>query len=184
MTRTAADALLTTDSTNCGECESRVRLRCVSIGASVLPSGCNCETTRLKSASGLRTPVVCTVRRRPLPQAPGLPRPHPARPTESARTSAQGPGSGGVTDRHPYDQRLSATIGEELPHGIRYRTVAVEPAVAALEVGEARDRHGLVGHALAGETDERRDRGRDTGDGPYAARYFLNVDARISYLKP
>src|SRR5262249_17064906 len=72
VTRIAADALLTTDSTYCGEFESSVRLRWVSSGTIVVPSGSSCETTRLKSALGLRTPVCWLERRRSLPQAPGL----------------------------------------------------------------------------------------------------------------
>jgi hypothetical protein len=72
VTLMAAELLLTTDGANCGELVSMLRLRCVSIGTSVVPSGCNWETTRLKSESGLRTPVVCTVSRNALPQPPGL----------------------------------------------------------------------------------------------------------------
>src|SRR5262249_60278050 len=60
LTWTAADALLTTDTTYCDEFESMLRLRWVSIGRMVVPSGCSCETTRLKSESGLRTVVVST----------------------------------------------------------------------------------------------------------------------------
>ena len=72
FTRTAADVLFTTDSANWAEFESRLRLRCVSIGTGAPPPGGSCETTRLKSASALRTPVVSTESRRSLPQLPGL----------------------------------------------------------------------------------------------------------------
>ncbi|MDT4865857.1 hypothetical protein FQZ97_1006850 [compost metagenome] len=71
VTRIRAEALLITATAYCAELESRLRLRWVSTGTGV-PSACSCETTRLKSLSGLRTPVCCTLSRRPLPQVPGL----------------------------------------------------------------------------------------------------------------
>ncbi|MCY1446654.1 hypothetical protein D9M71_632370 [compost metagenome] len=71
-TRIRAEALLITETAYCAELASRLRLRWVSTGTRVVPSACNWETTRLKSLSGLRTPVCCTLSRRPLPQVPGL----------------------------------------------------------------------------------------------------------------
>ncbi|MNF81151.1 hypothetical protein D3C84_634100 [compost metagenome] len=94
----------------------------------------------------------------------------------------QHPGAGAVADRHPYDQGLGPAIEEELPHAVGERTVAVEAAVAALEIGEAGDGHSLVGHALARIADEGGDGGRDTGDGAYPAGLFDDVDTGIADL--
>ena len=54
-----------------------------------------------------------------------------------------------VTDGHAHDQSLRTAVGKELPHPVRNRTLAIEPAVPALEIGETRDCHGLVRLALA-----------------------------------
>jgi hypothetical protein len=98
------------------------------------------------------------------------------------RVVAQHEGGAGEAAGHAHDQRLAAAVGIELPHCIGERAVVVEAAVAALEVGEAGDRHGLVGHALAGVAHEGGNGGRHPRDGAHAARALLDVDAGICHL--
>ncbi len=160
---------------------SSVKLRWVSIAASVLPSGCTCETTRLKSASGLRTPVClhgeaqvvapCARRSRPF--------------TRSTSAGAASCKTQAAVAWPTATRTISACVPplrEELPHGIRDRAVAVEPAVAALEIGEAGDRHRFVGYAFARISDEGRDRCRDTSDGANATGFLDDVDTWIADL--
>jgi hypothetical protein len=56
----------------------------------------------------------------------------------------------------------------------------VQPAEDALKIGEAGDSHRVVDWASKRLAEESSDRGRNSGDGPYAAGNFFDVNARIT----
>jgi hypothetical protein len=77
------------------------------------------------------------------------------------------------------DQRVAASIGEELTDGVAHRASGPEPTEDVLVLCEALHVRGLVAGSAVGEADESGDRSRDACDRADAARDLLDVDAGI-----
>ena len=80
-----------------------------------------------------------------------------------------------------YGPRLGPAVQKELLDRVARFAVGIQPAELAAEVAHAEELDGLVQRPALEEVDERRDRGRDAGDGAHAAGNLLDVDARIGW---